>query len=389
MKKSLLNNKFLIVAIPALFSGMCNSANAQTVPTPDHVIILIEENYAYSQIIGSTLAPHINALTTDTNCAVFSQCYAIEHPSQPNYLAFFSGSDQGNHDDNIPVGIPFTTPNIASELLAASKTFITYSEDIPAAGFTGATSGLYVRKHNPITNWFGTGTNQVSSTLSQPFTAFPASTNYSSLPTVCYVIPNQVNDMHNGSIPAGDNWYFNKLDTLKQWCMANNSLLVITFDEDDDNHGNQIATLFYGPMVKNLPAPNYYTEHITLYNMLRTFEDMYGLTHAGAAATATPITDCWRTNIHNAGVNTTTNNSTLKCIPNPADNYVTFSMNTAPAEPVTISINDMTGRMVGTFSMNTAEFKVSTAQLTNGLYTYRINDSKNTLDHGKFVINHN
>jgi hypothetical protein len=28
---------------------------------------------------------------------------------------------------------------------------------------------------------------------------------------------------------------------------------------------------------------------------LRTIEDMYGLPYAGAAATATPITDCWTT----------------------------------------------------------------------------------------------
>ena len=64
-------------------------------------------------------------------------------------------------------------------------------------------------------------------------------------------------------------------------------------------------------------------------------------------------------------------------------------MNTAPAEPVTISINDMTGREIGNYTMSTSEIKVNTTQFPNGLYTYRINDSRSILDHGKFVINHN
>src|SRR4051812_29972750 len=32
------------------------------VPTPDHVVIVVEENHAFSEIIGSSQAPYINAL---------------------------------------------------------------------------------------------------------------------------------------------------------------------------------------------------------------------------------------------------------------------------------------------------------------------------------------
>jgi hypothetical protein len=39
--------------------------------------------------------------------------------------------------------------------------------------------------------------------------------------------------------------------------------------------------------------PGRYDERITHHGVLRTLEDMYGLDHAGAAATATPITDIW------------------------------------------------------------------------------------------------
>src|SRR5437773_1264503 len=61
------------------------------VPTPDHIVIAIEENHAYSQIIGSPYAPYINSLAQQG--AVFTQSYGIEHPSQTNYLDLFSGSN--------------------------------------------------------------------------------------------------------------------------------------------------------------------------------------------------------------------------------------------------------------------------------------------------------
>jgi hypothetical protein len=72
------------------------------VPTPAHVVIVIEENHDYTQIIGSAAAPFINALAADSAAALFTQSYALTHPSQPNYIMLFSGSNQGVIDDNLP-----------------------------------------------------------------------------------------------------------------------------------------------------------------------------------------------------------------------------------------------------------------------------------------------
>ena len=94
----------------ATFTTLASGSSG--VPRPDHVVILILENHAYSQIIGSSAAPHINALANDASSALFTQSFAIEHPSQPNYLDLFSGSNQGVTNDNVPSGIPFTTPNL-------------------------------------------------------------------------------------------------------------------------------------------------------------------------------------------------------------------------------------------------------------------------------------
>src|SRR5690348_10065405 len=53
--------------------------SANGVPQHDHVVIVLEENHAYSQIIGSASASYINSLAAQG--ALFTNSYAIEHPS--------------------------------------------------------------------------------------------------------------------------------------------------------------------------------------------------------------------------------------------------------------------------------------------------------------------
>src|SRR5216684_6943291 len=110
-----------------------------TLPLPTHIVIVVEENHGYSEIIGSSQAPYINTLADEG--ASFTSSHAITHPSQPNYLALFSGSTQGITDDSCPH--TFSTPNLAGELEAASYTFGGFSEDMPSTGSTVCTSGEY------------------------------------------------------------------------------------------------------------------------------------------------------------------------------------------------------------------------------------------------------
>src|SRR5688572_9590658 len=84
-------------------------AMTSEIPVPDHVVIVFEENRSYEQVFGNRTAPFINGLATSPHGALFTQSYGIERPSQPNYIDFFSGSNQGVTDNNIPAGVPFTT----------------------------------------------------------------------------------------------------------------------------------------------------------------------------------------------------------------------------------------------------------------------------------------
>src|SRR2546421_7412766 len=85
------------------------------VPTPAHVVVVVEENHSYDEVIGVTDAPYINSLANQG--ASFTNSYAVTHPSQPNYLALFSGSTQGVTDDNATP--TYTKANLGSELIAA------------------------------------------------------------------------------------------------------------------------------------------------------------------------------------------------------------------------------------------------------------------------------
>lgn len=259
-------------------------------PRPDHVVIVIEENHSYSQIINSPHASYINELVAKG--ALFTQSFGITHPSQPNYLALFSGSMQGITDNSCPH--TFTTPNLGHALLAAGLTFAGYLEDLPSVGSVTCKEGSYARKHNPWVNWQDSATNGLPAELNVPLTSFPA--DYTKLPTVSIVVPNQVNDMHHGKDPeaiqTGDRWLRDHLETYVQWAQQHNSLLIVTWDEDNDKakENNRIVTLFVGPMVK----AGHYDQRITHYNVLRTIEDLYGLSHSGASADAAPITQIWK-----------------------------------------------------------------------------------------------
>lgn len=201
-----------------LLSATSATGFAQVLPRPSHIVVLIEDMEPYVDIIGNTYAPYLNALAQDSNSAVFTQMYSIEYPGQPDYLDFFSGSNQGVTNDNLPTGYPFTTDNLARELLDSNLTFKTYSQDLPYVGYDSITAPpAYVRKDNPVTNWVGTGANQVPATCNQPFTLWPLG-NLDSLPTIAYVVPDEDSDMHNGTgdppIESADYWFNEHLSSL-------------------------------------------------------------------------------------------------------------------------------------------------------------------------------
>jgi acid phosphatase len=297
-------------------------------PVYKHVVIVIEENKDYEEIIGSDAASYINQLRKEG--ANFTQMYGEEHNSQGNYFWLFSGSNQNvGFEDAMPTkennpNYPFTTPNLGTALWDKSLTFKGYSEDLPYIGFEGEyfpaeqdyKKRRYVRKHAPWVNFSNLPKgNSVETSCNLRFADFPTDeAGFAALPTVAIVVPNLENDMHNQDpdrpddcIRTGDAWLRKNIDAYYCWAKKNNSLLIVTFDESNNKREkgvnylgltnplvrpkprpadqykrdlqNHIPTIFAGARVK----PGEYGEcnGITHVNILRTLEAMYGLPRAG------------------------------------------------------------------------------------------------------------
>jgi acid phosphatase len=250
------------------------------VPRPAHTVVVMFENQPYGAVIGNPQARYINALARSG--ALFTASFAVSHPSEPNYLALFSGSTDGVTSDQCPTSLH--APNLAADLIAKGITFAGYSEGLPRTGSQVCQLGSYARKHAPWTDFTG-----LPRSVNQPFTRFAAG-GFAKLPVVSFVIPDLCNDMHDCSVGTGDGWLRAHLSGYAIWARNHRSLLVVTFDEDDGSHSNHIATIFAGQQVR----PGRYGTPIDHYNVLRTIEQAYGLPFRGAARTHYPITSIWR-----------------------------------------------------------------------------------------------
>jgi phospholipase C len=292
-----------------------------TLPVYDHIVIVVEENKDFEQILGRRLhAPYIRQLAAEG--ASFESMFGEEHFSQGNYFWLFSGSNQnvGFLDEVPSAANPFKTSNLGAQLINKGFSFKGYAESLPAIGSQvdlvpancRKDDCIYARKHVPWISFANVPNGTTIETSSNlRFADFPS--DYSKLPTVAFVIPNLNNDMHNGklipSIRAGDSWLRRNLNGYYQWAKTHNSLLIVTFDENDDKGAyfgltnplldpistypppsrrdqllhdirNRIVTIFAGASIK----PGSYPEGtgITHVNILRTIEAMYGLPKSGA-----------------------------------------------------------------------------------------------------------
>lgn len=277
-KRSVALAAAVVAVLPV--AGCGSSGQGSGVPRPDHIVVVIEENRGYDEIIGAADAPYLNELAREG--ASLAQFYAITHPSQPNYLALFAGSPLGVSGNDCPNTL--TARNLASQLLQAHLTFTGYAQSLPRVGFTGCASGSYVRRHNPWVNF-----KNLPASMNRPFTHFPS--DFEKLPTVSFVVPDLNNDMHDGSVRTADTWLRENIGDYARWAMNNNSLLVVTWDEDEGgaDQANHIPTILVGEQVR----PGRYSQPNNLYGLLRTLLDAYDLEPLGHSADSKPL-DVWK-----------------------------------------------------------------------------------------------
>ena len=282
-----------IIFILLLASGGCGGGSSSSSSPPPamasfpqfgHVFLVVEENHAYSEVIGSSAMPYLNSLASKYGLA--TQYYANAHPSIGNYFMLTTGQLITNDD-------AFTgtvgSDNLVRELVAAGKSWKSYAESLPSQGYTGGDVYPYAKHHNP----FAYLTDVISSTTEAQnlvsFSQFSSDLANDQLPAFSYLVPSLLDDAHDGTLQTADAWLQQNIAPLiASATFQKDGLLLVVFDESDTtdvtNGGGHVAAVIVSPKA-NLAyqSTTLYQHQSTLRLILR---GLGVTTYPGAAATA-------------------------------------------------------------------------------------------------------
>src|SRR5512146_3423152 len=93
-----------IILLASFAMGCGGSSNASgtmdtssgTVPQFSHVVVVVEENASYSDVIGTSAMPYLNGLANQYGLS--TSYYANAHPSIGNYFMMTTGTIPTNDD---------------------------------------------------------------------------------------------------------------------------------------------------------------------------------------------------------------------------------------------------------------------------------------------------
>jgi hypothetical protein len=219
-----------------------------------HVVVVVEENHNYGDVVANGSAPYLNGLANQYGLA--TNYFANGHPSIPNYFELTTGKTLTLIDLLTPDVFPVSDDNVARELLAAGKTWKSYAEDLPSIGYIGGDTGKYAVSHNPLAYMTDVQNDATQKQNLAPFTHFSVDLSTGSLPDYSFIVPNLCNDGHDCTLSTADNWLKTNIDPLIQSPMfQKDGLLIIVFDEADLTDftagGGHVAAIVVSPLAKN------------------------------------------------------------------------------------------------------------------------------------------
>jgi phospholipase C len=264
-----------MVALAACGGGPAAGRTAKSTPAPEpagSVFVVVMENRGYAEALSNA---SVSALARES--AVATNYHAVAHPSLPNYLALTSGSTYGIADDRYHA-LPLD--GIGEQLSKAGVTWKAYMEDM--AGDCLNDNSTYAVKHNPFAYYGGTCPSNVV-----PMTRL-ANDLRGGTPRFVWISPNLCHDGHDCPPGIADSFLGGLVSTIRaSAAWRHGGLLIVTWDEDDGGHGNQVLTLAVAPGLTHREVAQAY-DH---YSLLAAVEDRLGVPRLGAAAAADPLTD--------------------------------------------------------------------------------------------------
>jgi hypothetical protein len=271
------------------------SPTPATIPAADHVFLVLLENHAFNQVIGSPFMPYLNSLASQHSLA--TNYFANTHPSIGNYFMLTTGNIETNNDAFTGT---VSSDSIPRAFAASGKTWKAYMESLPSVGYTGGDVYPYFKHHNPFAYMTDVLNSSSETANLVPFTQLAADMTAGTLPSFGFIAPNVEDDAHDcpggGSgcldppkLTAADNWLKNNIDPLIKAPAMANSVFVIVFDEDEFdvvsvNGGGKVALVMAGSHVKAAFKSTTFYQH---QSTLRLVMDLLRVAdHPGNSATA-------------------------------------------------------------------------------------------------------
>lgn len=259
-------------------------------PTP-HLAVIVMENKAYSKVVGNGVAPYINDTLIPAG-RLFTQYYAVAHPSLPNYLVLTSGQYQGCVTDSCPRS-SVISDNLFAQMNQATLpvSWKVYAEDMPSSCYLN-NAGAYAVRHNPPPYYASLGATGDNSCASDdvPYSRLAADISAGALPQFTMIVPNLYHDMHTdqkappcqlgstgqNTVCQGDAWLRSNVPPLLSDGGLNDVTVLLVFDEGSGSAGGggQVAVVEIGPN-----ACMGCTEPATLnhYGLVNAIEQWFGL----------------------------------------------------------------------------------------------------------------
>jgi hypothetical protein len=265
---------------------------AGTAPAPfSRAVVIMFENTEAGRIVGNPEAPTFNSLAR--RGAFLSDYTGVAHPSLPNYLALVSGSTHGITNDCTECLV--AGRSLADTLTAAHRTWKTYAEGLPKAGWTGGKSGSYAKKHDPFLYFRSVVARPSQRKRVVRLARLRADLAAHRLPDFSLVVPNLCHDMHDCSIADGDAWLRHWLKPLLASKELGHGVVFVLFDEGSSSSyvggGGHVAAYAVGPAVR--PGTRI-RRPVSHYDVLTSLEAAWGLPRLGKSAAAAPLAGIWR-----------------------------------------------------------------------------------------------
>jgi hypothetical protein len=246
-------------------------------------VVVVLENEACADVIGSPQAPYLNRLAR--RGAFASRYFALTHPSLPNYLGLLGGATFGVSSDCSACAV--RGRSLVDELERARISWKAYLEGMPRPCFRGAFAGRYVKRHDPFAYFVDVASSPSRCRRMVPLRQLDADIARHALPRFVWITPDLCHDMHSCPVADGDRFLSRLVPRLER-AIGPRGAIFVTWDEGIGGAGccgraagGNVATIVAGPAARPGGRSGLAYDH---YSLLRTIEDGFGLPRLRGAA---------------------------------------------------------------------------------------------------------